>query len=195
MEYVLFERNPAIPAGLGFTLCCLAFALAMAGLAWGRRKPVDAQPPMLRFAASLLTGPARVIGIALLLALLGAIQPAWKFWELRQALQSGSMTVVEGNVVSARAWYQSSSRSTGNRIEAFQVGSVPPRTFEYRENEVGSPYPLLADNGGVLKPGKPVRVTLAGDAIVKVETDNACRVYPRCSRFGWGSFSWESERK
>ena len=56
-------------------------------------------------------------------------------------------------------------------MESFTVGSTPPKTFQYSQNEVGNPFPLLSENGGVLKPGKPVRVTLAGNAIIKVETD------------------------
>lgn len=195
LSLVLFDRNPAVPAGLGFTFFCLAIVAFVLMLVIVRRRPPERQPPALRWLAGMLTKPGRIVGVVLVLGSLGAIQPVWRFIELRAAVQAGDIGKVEGVVMATRAWYQSSTRSTGQHMESFTVGSSPPRTFQYSQNEVGNPFPLLSENGGVLKPGKPVRVTLAGNAIIKVETDNDCQIYPRCSRFGWGSFIMETERK
>ena len=192
LTHVVFERSPMFPDGLAGSIVCLVFAALIAWVAVLRRRPEERQPPYARFVVKLVTAPMRIFAISVGLGLVLAIKPVYEWINLRDSLQQGRLTVLEGTVASARVWYQSASRSSGNWREEIIVSG---RKINYAENDVGTPYPLVSGNGGVLKEGKPVRITFAGDAVYKVETNNACQVYRECSRFGWGSFSWENERK
>ena len=96
ISLVLFDRNPAVPAGLGFPFFCLAIVAFVLMLVLVRKRPPERQPPALRWLASLTTRPGRIIGVALVLGSLGAIQPVWRFVELRAAVQAGDIRTVEG---------------------------------------------------------------------------------------------------
>lgn len=192
LPYLVFERSPAFPDGLVGSFVCFTFALLIAWVAVLRRRPEAQQPAYARLVVGLVTAPMRIFMIAMVLGVVLGAKPVYEWLNLRELLQQGALITVEGDVTLARAWYEHTSRSSGHWREEIEVGG---RKFQYAANDVGTPYPMVGGNGGVLKAGKPVRITLAGDAIYKVETNNACQVYRECSLFGVGSFSWESERK
>jgi len=86
---------------------------------------------------------------------------AWQEWrELRAIASQGRGEVVAGRLDEARAW---NAKKTGH--ERLRVGAA---SFEYREYQTASPYPLLRASGPLAK-GTPVRITHAGGRILKVE--------------------------
>ena len=167
----IFERSTDYPTGMVASTIVLLIAIAFVVLSLMRRRPLEKQAAVLQRNHTIIPQAPfclKIAGFVALLGLAAAVPNLRGWWTLRADLQTEKITTVEGAVTKAETW-QTGGRRKDDTVHTHEAIEVNGRGITYRSIDVGAPYPLVEKNGGALRVGKPVRITFAGDAIIRIE--------------------------
>jgi hypothetical protein len=178
-DTVLFERHIDLPLGFWWLVASQLVVCILIVLAWCKHAASHQSPTiepdkrgwlrMLPASSGLLKAAAIVFAVTILFGASNVIE--WQ--KLKQNLATVKPTVIEGVISAATAKRiirpgNSANPSYFDR-ETLQINE---RVITTESNDPSTPFPLLIENGGKLKMGERVRMTLIGETIIKVETNN-----------------------
>jgi hypothetical protein len=177
-DTILFERHADLPLGFSWLVGSLLVVCVLIVLAWLKRgasqqsltvKPSD--PSWLRMmpaSRGLLKAAAIVFAVTVLFGASNVME--WQ--KLKQNLATQEPTVIEGVIIAATAKrIIRPGNSTNPSYFDRETLNIGERIITTESNDPSTPFPLLIENGGKLKIGKRVRITLIGETIIKVETN------------------------
>jgi hypothetical protein len=177
-DTILFERHADLPLGFSWLVGSLLVVCVLVVLAWLKRsashqsQPVEVNVPswlrMLPAPRGLLKAAAIVFAVTVLFGASNVME--WQ--KLKEKLATEQPKVIEGVVSAASAKrIIRPGNSTNPSYFDRETLNIDERIITTESNDPSTPFPLLIENGGKLKVGKRVRMTLIGETIIKVETN------------------------
>lgn len=209
--HIVWDRSPALPSGWQVVLVALLLAGFFAWLARQRKRRLSALEPSLaaldelarqkRIKESLglynlIEKPLTVALIPLVVAIVVFASTFPRWLSVRESLNTNGAQVIEGPVQSAKRWIATGSGRTSSTVK-FEL-QVEGKTFAWQGESHAWHDNLVHNNTGVLQRGKRVRVTYARvpgrDELLRIEAENTCELYLKCSGFNFFGMRWETKR-
>ncbi len=144
----------------------------------------------------LIEKPLTVAMIPLFVALVIGLSTIPRWIQVRDSLQMRGVSIAEGPVQSAKRWLARGSGTSPSTVK-YEL-QVNGKTFRWQGDQNAWHDNLVRDKSGVFQAGKRVRVSYvsieSGDELLRIEAENTCELFLKCSGFTIFGWRWESKR-